>query len=162
MSRSPLTEEVITTICRWVEAGNTRKTAAVLAGFSPHALTQWTTQGRAILSGEPDCRTCGATPDEPCTTADGRPYRRGHATRPNRDTNSDLCAQLVREMEAAEERCIGTLVASWKLAARDDWRAAEKFLARKRPDEWGERHQVDVTVTADDLEQKLLELEQQS
>jgi hypothetical protein len=155
VTRLDLTPDLITTICRWVEAGNSRRTAAVLAGSTESAVMQWVTQGRAILSGDPNCRTCGATPDEPCRTKDGRTYRRGHPGRPHRDTQGDLCARLVQDLETAEERCIGTLVATWKLAARDDWRAAEKFLARKRPNEWGERHQVNVTITDEDLDDKI-------
>lgn len=158
MSRRPLTREHITTICRWIEAGNTRRTAAILSGFSPDAIDQWTAQGRAVLSGDPNCGTCGAAPDEPCHTKDGRVYARKHASRPYRDGAAELCAELVTEMEAAEERCIGGLVAAWKLAARTDWRAAEKFLSRKRPDEWGERHQVDIAVTPDDLDAKIASL----
>ncbi len=153
-----LTPDTITTIARWIEAGNTRKTAAVLAGYTEASIAQWTAQGKAVLSGDPNCGTCGATPEQPCTTSDGREYPRGHAKRPNRDSHSALCVQLVQEIEAAEERCIGTLVASWRMAARTDWRAAEKFLARKRPNEWGERHQVDVTVTEADLEAKITDI----
>lgn len=57
-------------------------------------------------------------------------------------------ASFVAEYEQAEAQAvIRALTVVQRAAAEGDWRAAMGWLSRRHADRWGERGQVDVTVT---------------
>jgi hypothetical protein len=56
---------------------------------------------------------------------------------------------FVEGMVKAEAEAMGGLVLSWfKEARAGDWKAAERFLARRWPQEWGDNNTVKLEVTA--------------
>lgn len=56
---------------------------------------------------------------------------------------------FVEGMVKAEAEAMGGLVLSWfKEARAGDWKAAERFLARRWPQEWGDNNTVKLEVTS--------------
>ena len=56
--------------------------------------------------------------------------------------------EFIQNMQKAESEAMGALVLSWfKEARAGDWKAAERFLARRWPDEWGDSNTVRVEVS---------------
>lgn len=56
---------------------------------------------------------------------------------------------FVEGMVKAEAEAMGGLVLSWfKEARQGDWKAAERFLARRWPQEWGDNNTVKLEVSA--------------
>lgn len=56
---------------------------------------------------------------------------------------------FVEGMVKAEAEAMGGLVLAWFKEARSgDWKAAERFLARRWPQEWGDNNTVKLEVTA--------------
>ena len=56
---------------------------------------------------------------------------------------------FIEGMIKAEAEAMGGLVLAWfKEARQGDWKAAERFLARRWPQEWGDNNTVKLEVTA--------------
>src|SRR2546426_7774674 len=49
--------------------------------------------------------------------------------------------QLLEELEQAEAKAEMHAVACWRSAMKDDWRACERYLERRHPEEWS-RHRA--------------------
>jgi hypothetical protein len=63
------------------------------------------------------------------------------------DGEDSVHARFVADFEAAEAQAvIRGLTVVQRAAAEGDWRAAMTWMARRHPDRWGERGQVDVRV----------------
>lgn len=106
-----------------IRAGMTPSRAAETAGLSKSAVSGWIKRGMAEQmhienGGEPN--------------ASEKPY-----------------LTFVEGMVKAEAEAMGGLVLAWFKEARSgDWKAAERFLARRWPQEWGDNNTVKLEVSA--------------
>lgn len=63
-----------------------------------------------------------------------------------RSTHHQLqCLKFFRAIEVAEANGEMAAVATWAMAARNDWRAAKEFLARRHPARWSERQALELS-----------------
>lgn len=101
------------TIIKLVAAGNYRKSAYEAAGVSKYSYYQWTKLGAIALEKRADGEELTPTEEE--------------------------LAWFVEEIEKADATAEAALVARWYTEAVDgDWRAAERFLAKRVPERWGD------------------------
>jgi len=118
------------TFLRGMRAGATRRHAAAFANVSWERVRHWLAEGARVW------------PDD----EDEIP----HMPDPER-----MYAVLLQRSMRLEGTVAVEVTDAWRQMAREDWRAAEKFMARRFPDEWAPRTQVDVTgridVESDDL-----------
>jgi hypothetical protein len=110
------------TIIDLIRAGMRPSTAAQAAGMSKQAVSNWIKRGIEeqfrIENGE-DARE------------EEQPY-----------------LKFVNDMAKAESEAQAALVLSWFREARQgDWKAAQAFLAKRWPDEWGDSNTVRVEVS---------------
>lgn len=105
-----------------IRAGMTASRAAEAAGIGKSTISGWVSRGIAEQTnidkgGEPNIKE--------------KPY-----------------LEFVQNMVKAESESMGALVLSWfKEARAGDWKAAERFLARRWPQEWGDSNTVKVEVS---------------
>jgi len=110
------------TIIDLIRAGMTPSRAAEAAGLARSTISGWVKRG--II--EQNSIDNGA---EPITME--APY-----------------LEFVHGMAKAEAEAMGGLVLAWfKEARAGDWKAAERFLARRWPQEWGDSNTVKVEVS---------------
>lgn len=142
---SRLTPERIDDIAQGIAAGLPRGVAAARAGVHRATLEQWMIRGRALRDEPPGntCRTCGASGDDPCITANGRPARAPHTGRNMGGTpraDADLFLELVERVERAEADAHARNVAVIQRAAQaGTWQAAAWFLERRYPEQYARR-----------------------
>ncbi len=72
----------------------------------------------------------------------------------------DVLDSVTRAEDAAQEKMERIIIA----AAPKDWRAAQVYLERRRPEEWGRRQRLDhtsapITVTLTSKDQRQMDLE---
>jgi hypothetical protein len=105
-----------------IRAGMTASRAAEAAGIGKSTVSGWVSRGiteqtHIDKGGEPNIKE--------------KPY-----------------LEFVQNMVKAESESMGALVLSWfKEARAGDWKAAERFLARRWPQEWGDSNTVKVEVS---------------
>lgn len=105
-----------------IRAGMTASRAAEAAGIGKSTVSGWVSRGIA----EQTSIENGAEPNPK-----EKPY-----------------LDFVQSMVKAESESMGALVLSWfKEARAGDWKAAERFLARRWPQEWGDSNTVKVEVS---------------
>lgn len=106
-----------------VRGGISHPRAAEAMGLERNAISKWIRRGLA----EQRRLEEGQEPDEVET-----PY-----------------LEFLRELSKAEAEAQSGLVLSWyKEARQGDWKAAERFLAKRWPQEWGDDKTVKLEVTA--------------
>jgi hypothetical protein len=115
---------------RGMRTGATRKAAAAYANVSWERVRHWLAEGGRVWPDDED--------EIPLMPDPERMY-----------------AVLLRWTMRLEGQVNVEVVDAWRQMAMEDWRAAEKFMARRFPEEWAPRTQVDVTgridVDTDDL-----------
>lgn len=101
------------TIIKLVAAGNYRSAAYSAAGVSKWCYYHWIKQGTVALEKRDEGESLDPTEEE--------------------------LAWFVEEIEKADSAAEAALVARWYTEAVDgDWRAAERFLAKKVPERWSD------------------------
>lgn len=157
---SGITPEIIDKIAALIRAGNYHGASAIAAGVKERTFEQWLAMGRAADLPPGPCPVCSADGKEKCrSTMSGAEKNHPHANRPRTAKPDDLYVRLVAEVEKAESENHVQLVIMWKKAAQEDWRAAKEMLARRHPEQWGERtkHELSgsVSVGVEQLDARL-------
>lgn len=110
------------TIVELVKAGMRPLAASQACGLSRNTIYNWVKRGNA----ERERVDNGLEPNE-----DETPYM-----------------EFVEKLQKAEAECQAGLVLAWvKEARQGDWKAAEKFLSKRFPDEWGDQNTMRVEVS---------------
>jgi DNA-binding XRE family transcriptional regulator len=105
-----------------IRAGMTQQRAAEAVGLSKSAISNWVRRGLDEQSA----------------------VERGDKPNPK----ETIYMEFVQGMVKAEGEAQAALVLSWfKEARAGDWKAAERFLARRWPQEWGDSNTVKVEVS---------------
>lgn len=60
--------------------------------------------------------------------------------------NGSKCRELYEAVKDAENECELTSVAIIRAAAQRHWTAAAWWLERRRPDQWGRKESLDITI----------------
>lgn len=116
-----LTPEVQDVIVTAMRRGNYLEDAAVYAGISRRSAFAWMERGRAEQARLDTDETATPNPTEA------------------------RYLQFLRAVETAERECLVEVVGAWKDSALQDWRAAEKWAARRHADRWGDKTRVEHT-----------------
>jgi hypothetical protein len=112
-----LTPETQKAIVDALSIGATRKSAVLAAGISYKTFLNWLDIGRMVRDGE---------------------------LRKTKTRNQFL--QFLQSVEKSEhEAFVNYTKTIASAAAKGDWRAAESFLKRRDPDNWGDRQKTDIT-----------------
>lgn len=105
-----------------IRAGMTQQRAAEAVGLSKSAISNWIRRGL-------EEQTAVERGDKP-------------------NPKETIYMEFVQGMVKAEGEAQAALVLSWfKEARAGDWKAAERFLARRWPQEWGDSNTVKVEVS---------------
>lgn len=106
-----------------VRAGMNPSRAGEAVGVSKSTVSVWITRGLK----EQAHRESGAEPNK----------------------SEQVYLEFAEGLAKAESESMGALVLSWfKEARAGDWKAAERFLARRFPQEWGDNNTVKLEVSA--------------
>lgn len=145
MAKTKLTEERKNAIIKTIEAGNTKETAAALAGISEATLYNWLAKGRDEEPPDLD----GKSVKELRTMAKqlnivGRNKMGAEQLRDEITKASCIYSDFLDAMKMAEARGMAEHVRNVKAAGVEDWRASAWFLERRDPANWAKRDRLQV------------------
>lgn len=147
MAKHKLTEERKDTILQAIRAGNTKETAAALAGISEATLYNWLAKGRDEEA--PDLE--GKTVKELRTLA--KQHNIKGASKMNTAQlqaailkASNIFADFLAEMNLAEASGMATHVQNITTAGLEDWRASAWYLERRDPANWAKRDRLQADI----------------
>ncbi|AZE41438.1 hypothetical protein C4K05_2088 [Pseudomonas chlororaphis subsp. aureofaciens] len=119
-----LSAKLVKKIVEGVQRTTTIELACAIAGVSEAGFYKWQALGRALIAGEVDQDEM--TPDEL------------------------LCVELVESVELARKlSCLPAIDTIQKAIKMGDVKAAEKLLARRMPDAFGDYDRKEVTIKTD-------------
>lgn len=147
MAKTKLTEERKNKVLEAIRAGNTKETAAALAGISEATLYNWLAKGREEES--PDL--------EGKTVKELRTMAKQHNVKGAGKMNTaqlkeaiykacNIFADFLEEMNMAEAAGMAEHVRNVKNAGLEDWRASAWFLERRDPANWSKRDRLQADI----------------
>lgn len=148
MRNTKLTPETRDAVIEAIEAGNTNKTAAALAGISEATLYNWLAKGKD----EEPPEGLEELPTKELR-AQARKMKIKGASKLRRDDLLDailkahcIHADFLERFELATATAHAKHVQNITQAALDDWKASAWYLERRDPENWGKRDRVQADV----------------
>lgn len=148
MAKIKLTEERRKIILEAIGAGNTKETAAALAGISSSTLYNWLARGRDEEPPNLDnktvkqLRTMAKQLNIVGRNKMNLPQLKDEITKA-----SCIYGDFLEAMNLAEAKGIAQHVSNINAASLEDWKASAWYLERRDPDNWGRRDRMTADIT---------------